>query len=107
MKSVRAQVRYDPAVLVLQSAEAGDGVPVDIQSKSIPRINQIAGVAQFVVNASAEDPVSGEGGLIVLHFRAAAPHPASKVSLQLAAVGANGVTMPPRAQEPLTIVVTP
>ena len=107
MKTVRAQVRYDPAVLVLQSAEAGDGVPVDIQAKSIPRINQIAGVVQFVVNATPEIPVSGDGGLMVLHFRATTPNPASKVSLQLAAVGANGVTMPPRVQEPLTIVVMP
>ncbi len=107
MKSLRAQLRYDPAVLVLQSAEAGDVVPADLQATSIPRINQIAGVVQFVVSASAENPVSGEGGLIVLHFRATTPNPATKVSLQLAAVGTSGATMPPKVQEPLTIVVTP
>jgi general secretion pathway protein D len=105
LKSVRAQVRYDPSVLLLQSAEAGDVVPGELQASAIPRINQIAGVVQFVVSATPENPVSGDGGLLVLHFKATAPNAASKISLQLSAVNASGVSMPPANQEPLTLAV--
>jgi hypothetical protein len=107
MKNVRAQVRYDPSVLLLQSAEAGDIVPGDIKATALPRINQIAGVVQYVLNASADNPVSGDGGLIVLHFKATTPNPSTRVSLQLAAVATSGAAMPPTVQQPLTIVVTP
>ncbi len=107
MKNVRAQVRYDPAVLILTSAEAGDTVPGELRGISIPRINQIAGVVQFVVNASPDRPVQGDGSLIVLHFKATTPSAGSKISLQLAVVGANGATMPPAVQQPLTVIVSP
>ncbi len=107
MTTVRAQVHYDPSVLLLQSAKAGDIVPGDLQATSIPRINQSAGVMQFLISATPENPVLGDGSLIVLHFRATAPNPGSKISLQLAAVGTGGVTMPPKIQEPLTMVVSP
>jgi hypothetical protein len=107
MQNVRAQVRYDPAVLVLQSAEPGDVVPGDLQAMSIPRINQIAGVVQFVVNADGENPLTGDGGLMVMHFRATAPHAGSKLSLQLSTVSTSGATQRPTVEEPLTIVVTP
>jgi general secretion pathway protein D len=107
LKSVRAQLRYDPSVMVLQSADAGDVVPADVQAISIPRINQVAGVVQFVVNASAETPISGDGSLMVLHFRATSQNLGSKLSLQLSTVSTSGAAQRPTAQEPLTIVVMP
>ncbi|MGH8314615.1 MAG: secretin N-terminal domain-containing protein, partial [Steroidobacterales bacterium] len=107
MKNVRAQIHYDPSVLVLTSAEAGDIVPGDIKAAAAPRINQMAGVAQMVVNASTDSPAQGDGSLMVLHFKATTPNSASKVSLQLAAVTVAGASVPPAAQTPFTIVITP
>lgn len=107
MKTLRAQVRYDPAVLQVISADAGDIIPSTIRPTTLPRINQIAGVVQFVANASAEAPVQGDGEAMVLHFKALKPNPATKVSLQLAGVATNGANIPPSQQQPLTIVVTP
>ena len=107
MKTLRAQIRYDPAVLQVTSAEPGDIIPGSIRATTLPRINQIAGVVQFVANASAEAPVQGDGEVMVLHFKALKPNPATKVSLQLAAVATNGANIPPSQQQPLTIVVTP
>ena len=107
MKTLRAQVRYDPAVLQVTSADAGDIIPSTIRPTTLPRINQIAGVVQLVANASADAPVQGEGEVIVLHFKALKPSPATKVSLQLAAVPASGASIPPSPQQPLTIIVTP
>ena len=107
IKTLRAQIRYDPVVLQVTSAAAGDVVPSSIRATTVPRINQIAGVVQFVANASAEAPVQGDGEVIVLHFKALKPNPATKISLQLAAVATNGANIPPSQQQPLTIVVTP
>ncbi len=107
MRNVRAQVRWDPNVLALQSSEAGDAVPIEQRGIAAPRANQIAGVVQFVVDAASGSPVSGEGPLMHLHFRATAPNPGSKISLQLAATGTNGATAAPALQQPLTLVVTP
>ena len=106
MKSVRAQVHYDPTVLQLMTADPGDIVPT-AAAKALPKINQMAGVVQYVVNAAADAPAHGEGSLILLHFKALAPNSSTRVSLQLAAVQASGATMPPATQQPLTIVVMP
>jgi general secretion pathway protein D len=107
MRNVRAQLRYDPRVLILQSAEPGDAIPVDLRATALPRVNQIAGTVQFVVDAATEQPIAGDGNLMLLHFKATTPNPASRISLQLAAVGANGATLPPTVQPALTIVVAP
>jgi general secretion pathway protein D len=107
MKNVRAQLRYDPRVLILQSAEPGDAIPAALKATALPRVNQIAGIVQYVVEAPADQPVAGEGSLMTLRFRATAPNPASTISLQLAAVSANGATLPPTVQPALTIVVAP
>jgi general secretion pathway protein D len=105
LKTVRSQAHYDTNVLQLMSADPGDIVPAS--SGSAPRLNQIAGVVQFVINASQEKPARGEGSLMVLHFKALAPNPGTRVSLQMAAVAAGGASIPPAAQQPLTIVVAP
>jgi hypothetical protein len=107
MKTLRAQLRYDPAVLQVMSADTGEVVPSTIRPTTVPRINQIAGVVQFVASASAEAPVQGDGRVMVLHFKALKPNPATKISLQLAAVATSGASIPPAQQQPLTIVVTP
>ena len=105
LKNVRSQVHYDPNVLQLVSADAGDIVPGD--TPAVPRLNQIAGVVQFVVNASAEKPARGDGSLMVLHFKALAPNSGTRLSLQMSAVAATGASMSPTSQQPLTLVVAP
>jgi general secretion pathway protein D len=105
LRAVRSQLHYDTSVLQLQSAEAGDVVPAG--NAAVPRLNQIAGVVQFVVNATPEAPAHGDGGLMTLHFKALAPNPGTRVCLQMALVGASGAALSPTAQQPLTIVVAP
>ncbi len=107
LKQVRAQLRYDPAALQLVSADAGDVIPSDIRGTTLPRINQIAGVVQFVANASADAPMQADGSLLVLHFKALTPSATTKISLQWGALAANGMNIPPTQPPPLTIVVTP
>jgi general secretion pathway protein D len=105
LRNIRSQLHYDTNVLQLVSADAGDVLPSG--NTAAPRLNQIAGVVQFVVNATAEKPARGDGSLIVLHFKALAPNSGTRVSLQMAAVAASGASMTPTHQPPLTIVVAP
>jgi hypothetical protein len=105
LKSVRSQLHYDTNVLQLVAADAGDILPNG--NTSTPRLNQIAGVVQFVVSATSAEPARGDGSLMVLHFKALTPNSGTKLSLQLAAVAANGASMSPTNQAPLTIVVAP
>jgi general secretion pathway protein D len=103
LKNVRSQLHYDTSSLQLVSATAGEIATSD----STPKLNQIAGVVQYVVNASAESPARGEGSLMVLHFKATTPNTGSRVSLQLATVPVSGAALPPTNQQPLTIVISP
>jgi general secretion pathway protein D len=105
LKSVRSQLHYDTNVLQLVAADAGDILPNG--NTSAPRLNQIAGVVQFVVSATPAEPARGDGSLMVLHFKALAPNTGTRLSLQMAAVAANGASMAPTNQSPLTIVVAP
>src|SRR5262249_25915793 len=83
MNSVRSQLHYATSVLQLASAAAAAIAPAD---SGTPRLNQIAGIVQYVVNASTEKPARGEGSLIVLHFKALTPNSGTRISLQTAAV---------------------
>jgi general secretion pathway protein D len=103
LKNLRSQVRYDTSVLQLVSAEAGDILPSG--NTALPRLNQIAGVVQFVVTATPEKPARGDGSLMVLHFKALAPNAGTRLSLQLSTVATNGASTTPTNQQPFTIVV--
>jgi general secretion pathway protein D len=105
LRNLRSQLHYDTNALQLVSADAGDILPSG--NASAPRLNQIAGVVQFVVSATAEKPARGDGSLMVLHFKALAPNPGTRLSLQMAAVAASGASMTPTHQPPLTIVIAP
>ena len=107
MKGVRTQIRYEPGTVQLVSAEAGDVVPDDARASAVPRVNQVAGVVQLVANASGDATIHGTGSLLVLHFKALAPSAASKITMQVAAIAASGVNVPPAAQAPFVVVVTP
>ena len=105
LKSIRSQLHYDTNALQLLSADPGDIVPPDLVVS--PRLNQIAGVVQFTITATPEKPARGDGSLMVLHFKALAPNSAARISLQLAAVAANGGVMSPANQPPFTLAVVP
>ena len=66
---LHGQVRFDPTAVQLVSATAGDAVPASAGS---PKVDARSGGAQIDVTAS-EDPISGEGTLMVLRFKALAP----------------------------------
>ena len=103
LKNLRSQLHYDTSVLQLVSADAGDIAP----GAGAPRLNQIAGVVQYVVSSSADKPVRGEGSLMTLHFKALTPNSGTRISMQLAAVAASGSSIAPTNQTPLTLVVAP
>jgi general secretion pathway protein D len=105
MRSIRSQLHYDTNALQLVSAEAGDVVPAG--NDASPRLNQIAGVVQFVVTAAPDAPARGDGSFMTLHFKALAPNPGARVTLQMALVSATGASMSPTSQQPLTIVIAP
>ena len=103
ISNLRSAVRFDPAVLELAGADAGDIVPEAVRSGLRPVINQRGGRAQFDVPGPA---FQGEGKLVTLHFRALSARPTTLVAVQQFAVtGADGKPLPVMAPRPVTLVV--
>lgn len=101
--NLRSAVRFDAAVFELLGADAGDIVPEAIRGSVQPVVNQRAGRAQFDVAGAS---MTGNGGLLVLHFRALSPRPASMIAVQqFAASDPEGAPVPTIAPRPLTVVV--
>jgi len=103
---VSAQVHFDGAVLQLDGVEPAEIIPSSAQGGA-PRINQRAGVAQYVVAATKESPVAGDGAYMVLHFRPLTISASTPVSVQFAAMTTDG--RPARLNLPnaLSVVVAP
>jgi general secretion pathway protein D len=103
---VSAQVHFDGAVLQLDGVEPAEIIPSSAQG-GVPRINQHAGVAQYVVAATRESPVAGDGAYMVLHFRPLTISASTPVSVQFAAMTIDG--RPARLNLPnaLSVVVAP
>ncbi len=80
-------------------------MPGAAQSATTPRINQRAGVAQYVVDAGKGTPIQGHGGFVVLHFKALAASASTPVSLQFVAAGADGRNVRTGIPAPLAITV--
>ena len=103
ISNLRSAVRFDPAVLELAGADAGNLVPEAVRSGLRPVINQRGGRAQFDVPGPA---FQGEGKLVTLHFRALSARPTTLVAVQQFAVtGAAGKPLPVMAPRPVTLVV--
>jgi general secretion pathway protein D len=103
---VSAQVHFDGAVLQLDGVEPAEIIPSSAQGGA-PRINQRAGVAQYVVAATKESPVAGDGAYMVLHFRPLTISASTPVSVQFAAMTTDG--RPARLNLPnaLSVAVAP
>ena len=61
---------------------------------------------QFVVAASKDSPIQGDGGFLVLHFKALAASAATPVTLQFAATGVDGRNVHTAIPAPHAIAVS-
>jgi general secretion pathway protein D len=100
---LRGQVRFDSSALQLVSATAGDLVPASAGS---PTVDAKSGGAQVDVVAT-DDPVQGEGSLMLLRFKALAARPASSIAAQVSAMGPSGGAMANAASQPLSVAIKP
>jgi general secretion pathway protein D len=100
---LRGQVRFDSTAMQLVSATAGDLVP---SSAGSPNVDAKSGGAQLDV-VSTDDPISGEGSLMLLRFKALTAHPASSIVAQVSAVGAGGTALASAASQPLSLAIKP
>jgi general secretion pathway protein D len=98
---LRGQVRFDSSALQLMSATAGDLVPASAGSPTVDAKN---GGAQLDVVAT-DEPVQGEGSLMLLRFKALTARAASPISAQVSAVGPSGAAMANAASQPLSIAI--
>jgi general secretion pathway protein D len=98
---LRGQVRFDSSALQLMSATAGDLVPASAGS---PNVDANNGGAQLDVVAT-DEPVQGEGSLMLLRFKALTARAASPISAQVSAVGPSGAAMANAASQPLSIAI--
>ncbi|MHB8721740.1 MAG: secretin N-terminal domain-containing protein [Steroidobacteraceae bacterium] len=100
---LRGQVRFDSTALQLMSATAGDVVP---SSAGSPTVDAKSGGAQMDVVAS-DDPILGEGSLMLLRFKALAARPASSIAAQISAMAPSGAAMANAMSQPLNIAIKP
>jgi general secretion pathway protein D len=100
---LRSQVRFDTSAMQLISATAGELVP---SSAGSPTVDAKAGGAQMDVTSS-DDPVMGEGSLMLLRFKALAARPASAIAAQVSAMGPAGGAMANAASQPLSVAIKP
>ncbi|MHB8726477.1 MAG: secretin N-terminal domain-containing protein [Casimicrobiaceae bacterium] len=100
---LRGQVRFDSTALQLISATAGDLVP---SSAGSPNVDAKNGGAQLDVVAN-DDPVQGEGSLMLLRFKALTARPASAIVAQVSAMGTSGNAMANAASQPLSLAIKP
>src|SRR6267143_387409 len=97
---LRSQVRFDATTLQLISATTGEMVPAAAGS---PTVDARSGGAQLEVVASSEDPVQGDGGLMVLRFKALAARPSTSIAAQVSVVGSAGAAVGNSAAPALNI----
>ena len=100
---LRGQVRFDPSTVQLISASAGDLVPASAGS---PTVDAKAGGAQLDVVAT-DEPIAGDGSLMLLRFKALTARAASSIVAQVSAVGPSGGAMANAASQPLSVVIKP
>ena len=98
---LRGQVRFDSTALQLVSAATGDVVP---SSAGSPNVDVKAGGAQLDVVAT-DEPIVGEGSLMVLHFKALTARAASMISAQVSAMGPAGNALANAASPPLSVAI--
>jgi hypothetical protein len=56
---------------------------------------------------ASDDPIQGDGNLMVLHFKALAARPSSSITAQVSAMGPSGGAMANAASQPLSVAIKP
>jgi general secretion pathway protein D len=87
---LRSQLRFDANTLQLVNASSGDLVA---DSASVPKVDARGGTAQMEVNAPSDSPVSGNGSLMVLTFKAVAARPNTSVLAMMNVLGGAGAAV--------------
>jgi general secretion pathway protein D len=100
---LRSQLRFDPAVLHLLSADTGDMVPAAAGS---PKVNTRADGAQLDVKTTSDSPVQGQGSLMTVQFKAVEARPAT-IQAMLNVLGGSGAAVANSTAPPLTIAIRP
>src|SRR3984957_3980648 len=98
---LRGQVRFDSTALQLVSAATGDVVPASAGS---PNVDVKPGGPRWVV-AAPDDPIQGDGSLMVLHFKALTARAASMISAQVSAMGPAGNALANAASQPFSVAI--
>ena len=107
LASLRTRLRYDKAALELSSVDMGDFLPADLASAAKPEIMAVAGRVELDVAGASDSTASGEGSLVVLHFRALSARPGTMIAVQqFAAQGTDNLAVPAIAPRPFVVVVT-
>ncbi|MDH5620464.1 MAG: cohesin domain-containing protein [Gammaproteobacteria bacterium] len=107
LASLRTRLRYDMAVLELSSVDMGDFLPADLVASAKPEIIGKAGRVELAVGGGSEATASGDGSLVVLHFRALAARPGTMIAVQqFAAQGVDSLAVPAMAPRPFVIKVS-
>jgi general secretion pathway protein D len=99
---LRGQVRFDASAVQLLSGAPGDLVPASAGS---PTVDVKPGGAQLDVVAT-DEPIQGDGNLMVLRFKALAARNAN-IAAQVSAMGPSGGAMANGASQPLSIAIKP
>ena len=99
---LRGQIRFDAGAVQLLSGSPGDLVPASAGS---PTVDVKAGGAQLDVVAT-DEPIQGDGNLMVLRFKALAARSAN-IAAQVSAMGPSGGAMANAASQPLSIAIKP
>jgi general secretion pathway protein D len=100
---LRGQLRFDSSALQLISTTAGDLVPASAGS---PNVDAKSGGVQLDVVAT-DDPIQGEGSLMLLRFKAMTARAASSIAAQVSAMGPSGTAMANAASQPLSVAIKP
>ncbi len=100
---LRGQVRFDASALQFVSGSPGDLIPASAGS---PTVDAKAGGVQIDVVAS-DEPLQGDGNLMVLRFKALAARGASSIVAQVSAMGPSGGAMANAASQPLSVAIKP
>jgi hypothetical protein len=101
---LRSQVRFDPSAIQLISANTGDLVPA---AAGGPEVNARAGGAQLEVITTPDDPVQGQGNLMLLRFKALGPRPGTSIAAMLSIVGGSGAAVGNGSAPPLSVLIQP
>jgi len=99
---LRAQLRFDSAALQMISATTGGLVPAAAGS---PTVESRPGGAQLEIVATPEDPVRGDGDLMLLRFKALRPRPMASVAAMLSVLGGAGAATGNSSAAPLSIAI--